>query len=198
MRKQLSLLFLIVLIMASCTKKTAEEDLPQASSNTQTFLVHNLAADTGNTGHHTFYDLVNNTVVPLSDSATTNWHIAFLKTGILLNGGTSGPGNTMAIVQSGIFDEMMEVPTTGYKKDEAGSRAIDSGSGNGWYNYNDETHIISPIPGKVICIKTTEGYFVKLEVLSYYYDAPAQPELTTPSAFYTLRYSIQTDKTNQF
>jgi hypothetical protein len=144
--------------------------------------------------HYTFYSLVTKAVVPFTDSATTKWDLAFRGTTVLINGGTSGPGQGGAQVKTSLFDELITAPTTGYAVDAAIAKAIPTGSDNGWYNYNSTTHVISPIAGRVIAIKTALGKYAKVEIQNYYQNAPATPNaLTDPSGYYTFRYLYQAD-----
>ena len=55
--------------------------------------------------------------------------------------------------------------------------------------------LITPIPGRTLVIKTADGKYAKLEVLSYYKDAPASPTAADPSGYYKFRYSFQSDGT---
>ncbi|UOR06300.1 HmuY family protein [Hymenobacter aerilatus] len=142
--------------------------------------------------HHAFYNLATNKEVSYTDSASTKWDIAVRGTDILVNGGTSGPGKGSAQVVDGLFTEITEAPPTGYKQDAGTAKAIPKGSGNGWYNYNSTTHIITPLAGKVIMLQTAEGKYAKMEVVSYYKDAPAAPTATSPTG-YTFRYLYQPD-----
>ncbi|MNR49978.1 hypothetical protein D3C85_1694350 [compost metagenome] len=48
------------------------------------------------------------------------------------------------------------------------------------------THALTPIPGKIIMVKTGSGKHVKLEVLSYYFDEEDYNE----TGFYTFRYAV--------
>ncbi len=191
-------LLLLAAAFVSCEKEDDTDSLIQPAGSAESYTIKNLAADTGNTGHFTFFNLETGTEVALADSNSTNWHIAFKTTSIILNGGVSGPGSTSGQMQTGVFDEMSTAPSSGYKTDSAEELVIPIGSGNGWYNYNQEVHVISPIPGRVLFLKTSEGYYAKLEILSYYKDAPAEPDFTMTSGLYSFRYTIQKDKTTQF
>ena len=54
--------------------------------------------------------------------------------------------------------------------------------------------IVSPIAGRVIIVKTADGKFAKLEILSYYKNAPATPNAMTDMArYFTFRYVYQPD-----
>lgn len=194
--KKIYLLAATVLLLSACGK---EED-PFANgkaASSEEMHVNDLAIDSANSGIYTLYNLENGEIVPNSDSASDKWHIGFLSTNIIVNSGTSGPGNTQAQIVKGIYDELNFAPESGYKKDEGGTKAIPGGSGNGWYNYNEEKHVITPIPGRILCFKTTTGKYCKMEIQSYYKGAPANPTLDMPARFYTFRYFFQQNGTTQ-
>ncbi|WP_196885671.1 HmuY family protein [Aureivirga sp. CE67] len=124
---------------------------------------------------------------------SANWDIAFKGTTIITNSGISGDGSAMAVVLDGIFNEVLEAPEDAdFREDTEAELAVPKGGGNGWYNYNPQSHQITPIPGKVIVIKTDAGKYAKMEILSYYKDNPATIDETSESAYYTFNYKYQT------
>ncbi|MBL7977465.1 MAG: HmuY family protein [Bacteroidetes Order II. Incertae sedis bacterium] len=155
------------------------------------------------TGRFTFFSFKDNKIIANTDSATTKWDVGFRATTIIVNSGSSGPGNTQAQVLTGSFDELTTAPTTGYYKDDKANTtrpfAIPVGSGNGWFNYNGATQLASPIPGKLLLFKTTDGKYVKLQILSYYKGAPIAPDALKDTArHYTFRYVYQGDGSATF
>ena len=136
---------------------------------------------------------------------TDNWDIAFRGTTILVNGGApigiadeptrTGMGG-IAIV-NGIFSDVNSIPTT-FTQDAPSTYAIPTGSNNGWYSYNAATNIISPIAGKVFVVKTYNGKYAKFEILSYYKDAPANPDATSLSRYYKIKFVYQPNSTTAF
>ncbi|MCK0132197.1 HmuY family protein [Flavobacteriaceae bacterium F08102] len=130
-----------------------------------------------------------------------NWDIAFRGTTIIVNGGESlgtidepaRTGNASIYIASGSMATVKTVDESQLIQDSKTSYAIKPGSDNGWYNYaGDPTHVISPIPGKILVIKTTAGTYAKVEILSYYKDAPANPDaFTDPDSYYTFNYVYQ-------
>ncbi|MBO2010298.1 HmuY family protein [Hymenobacter negativus] len=142
---------------------------------------------------YTFYSLANNAQVATADSNTTKWDVGFKGTTLIINGGNSGPGQGGALVQTGLFTDIASAPETGYAVDAAAGKAIPTGSGNGWYNYDGATNIVTPIAGKVILVRTATGKYAKLEIVSYYQNAPATPTATSVSRYYTFRYLYQPD-----
>ncbi len=114
-----------------------------------------------------------------------DWDIAFNRTTIMVNGGSSGKGNATAVVLTDTsFEKVTTYPQAGFKTDSENEKAIPSGSGNGWYEYNMADHSINPIPGRIVVIKTSSGKYVKLEVLGYYNKSNYN------SANYSFRYSF--------
>src|SRR5688572_12987112 len=182
--------------IVSCKKEEAEEPVtPPSATATR---VDNLPADTGHTGIFTYYSLRTNSIIPSSDSATVNWDMAFGGTTIRVNSGTSGPGQGGAIVLTQAFNDVTEAPASGYAVDNAPvSHAIPTGSGNGWYTYNFAANTIIPTAGKTLVIKTADGKYAKVEILSYYKNAPANPDTTSISRFYTFQYILRADGTRQ-
>lgn len=199
------LLTAIVLTAASCKK--SEDPAP---TPLQAVTFSNLQADPpsggydqntgqpiGVTNKFTFFSFKTGQVVAGSDSATTKWDVGFRGTTIIVNGGTSGPGSAGAIVQTAAFAEVTVAPTTGYRQDNKNETtdplAIKTGSGNGWYNYDFPTNVITPIAGRVLIFKTADGKYAKVEILSYYKDAPANPTSSSVDRNYTFRYIYQAD-----
>ncbi len=190
-------------LLSSCGKN-------DGPAPTTAFSVQNIAADTAATGHYTFFNLKDGKQVALTDSASTKWDIAFRGTNILVNGGASGPGQGGAMVLNGVYNDITEltlaggVPTgaagatlhTPFQTDSATGTtklAITTGSGNGWYNYDAAANLITPKAGRVLIIRTADGKYARLEILSYYKGAPAIPTATDKSRFYTFRYFYQPD-----
>ncbi|MCB2407320.1 HmuY family protein [Hymenobacter lucidus] len=200
LRTALAALAVSSLSLTSCDKD--DDTTPGVTPTLEAKTVSNLApqpAPTSGSGqpgtprHYTFFSLAEGKEVPYTDSASTKWDLAFRGTTILTNGGTSGPGQGGAQVKTGLFAELTTAPDAGYAQDAATGKAIPTGSGNGWYSYNATTHIISPIAGRVVVVRTATGKYAKLEVTNYYKDAPATPTETTPSGYYTFRYVYQPD-----
>lgn len=163
--------------------------------------------DSESTKNYTLFNFENGQVVTNSDSATSKWDIGFRGTTLILNGGSSGPGQTEGQLVSGIFDELTEAPETGYLADNTTTKAI-LGS-NGWYTYTGTTsvpnHAVLPVAGKIIVVKTNNGSYAKVEIISYY---KGNPDITTAtfadlvtrpaSRFFTFRYIYQPDGTRNF
>jgi len=146
------------------------------------------------TGKYTLYSLRDNKVIANTDSASNKWDIGFRSTSIIINGGAIRSGQGGANVYTGTFDALTAIPTSAtFAQDQSATQlAVPGGSGNGWYNYSSSTNLVSAIPGRVLLIRTGDGTkYAKLEILSYYLGAPASPTSTTPSRYFTFRYTYQ-------
>jgi hypothetical protein len=146
-----------------------------------------------------YYSLETNSLV---NSVEENWDIGFKGTTIIVNNGVSGPGQALAAMVQGTFEEINEVPAAlTLRSDTANEFAIPTGSGNGWYNYNPASNIVSPIPGSIMLIKTNAGDYAKIEILSYYKNNPPLSQVdgrNTPRAFYTFQYVLQQNGSRNF
>ena len=177
--------------------------------------VQNLAADTiigiaGNgqpygSGKFTFFSLVDKALVANTDSATSKWDIGFRGTTIIINGGTSGPGNGGAFVWLGAYDNLTTIPVDSvFKTDNGATFAITTGSGKGWYNYNAPTNLVNPIPGRVIVVRTANGKYAKIEILNYYKggvtpDASASDDdKLNKQRYFNYRFQYQPDGSKNF
>ncbi len=150
---------------------------------------------TGTTDKFTLFNFASGSTVSNADSATTKWDIGFKGTAIIFNSGISGPGNAGVIVRDGILDDITEAPTTGYLTDNVTTLAIPVGSGKGWYTYDGQAMVIRPTAGKIFIIRTAGNKYVKMEIISYYKDAPANPTFSIPARYFTFRYFYQADGT---
>ncbi|WP_439555077.1 HmuY family protein [Dyadobacter sp.] len=142
-----------------------------------------------NTKPYIYFSFATGNEVPASEAKTKNWDIAFSKTTIAVNGGTSGPGEGGAVVLEKPFTSVTEAPKEGYKSDSDAGYAIPGGSGNSWYKYDMGVHAILPIVGRTILLKTAEGKYAKIEIISYYKGAPEDVP-TEESSYYTFRYTL--------
>jgi hypothetical protein len=199
------------ILLASCGK----DDVP-APVTVQTKTVNNLQADTiigissigqpYGSGKYTLYSLETNSVVANSDSATAKWDIGFRGTTIITNGGNGGPGAGGAFVYTGTYSDLVTIPAdSSFRVDNAPtSYAIKTGSGNGWYSYNGATQLITPIPGRILVIRTASGKYAKIEIQNYYKggvtpDATASDnDKLTKQRYYTFRYTYQSDGSKKF
>lgn len=191
-----ALLLASVIFVLSCSDKVTEPEGVKIQADT----VRNLMADTGRTGEFTFFSLRENKIIPRTDSNTTKWDVAFSQTKIITNSGVRGPGQGGAIVMNNTdFASLAHVPDSTIRTEASlTDLAIPTGSDKGWYHYDAEAMVIRPIPGVVIIIRTADGKFAKMRIMSYYYGAPAEVKAEDIGRFYTFEYVYQPDGTRKF
>ncbi|MDO5979160.1 HmuY family protein [Flavivirga spongiicola] len=134
-------------------------------------------------------------------TSDTDWDIAFRGTSIIVNGGASlgttdepnRTGQAAAYIANGTMASITDVDSSLFVQDSNTGYAITTGNGNGWYTYaGPPTHLITPIPGKILVFKTRDGKYAKVEILSYYENAPANPDITIHATpYYTFNYVYQ-------
>ena len=223
MKRTLTAIFAAtILIFTACKKDDATTPIDKTNDGTfkvftegKITTVQNLIADTiiglapsgqpYGANKFTFYSIENNALVPSADSATNRWDIAFRGTTILTNAGTSGPANGGAFVQVGTFDDLATVSADStFRTDAAPVYAIRTGSGKGWYNYDGANNLVTPLPGRVLVIRTASGKYAKLEI-SNYYKKGVTPAATASDdeklhgqRYYAFRYTFQVNGTKTF
>lgn len=157
-------------------------------------------------GKFTFFSLERGVVVPSSDSATNKWDIAFRGTAILTNSGNGGPAAGGAFVYIGLFNDLKTIPSDSTFRTEnvPTSYAVPFGSNRGWYVYDGLNNLVTPIPGRVLVIRTASGKFAKVEILNYY-KGGVTPAASAPDnvkirdqRYYTFRYSYQPNGSKSF
>lgn len=200
---KLSTLALIV-VFTSCDKDHSSEN-----TVLDTKLASNIYAPQSGgqgqpvSGEFTRFSFSENAVV-----TNSNWDIAFRGSTIIVNGGSTiginnEPARTGDAAVSAVTNTLAAVTlfpaNTTFRQDATGNYAIPTGSNNGWYNYNSTTHLIAPIAGKIFVVKTHDGKYAKFEILSYYQNAPNNPDPTTdPSGYYTFNFAYQPNSTTTF
>ena len=129
-------------------------------------------------------------------TSATEWDIAFRATSIIINGGTSlgttdepeRTGNGAAYLATGTMASISTVNSGMLEQDSVNGYVL-----GGWYTYaGPPTHLISPTPGKILVVRTRDGKYAKVEILSYYKDAPENPDaFVDEERYYTFNYVYQ-------
>lgn len=183
----------------SCDDSTTGTEEPESEVEIEVY--EDLNAE-GDDGGYTFFSLVDGDIVASSDSASTNWDIAFRGTSILTNSGVSGPGEGGAVLLDLPFDDITIAPENGYSTDSDEQLSIPTGSGNGWYTYTgggNPPHAVLPMDDVSIVLRTADGSrYAKLEIISYYEGNPdtgteefANTDTRPEGGIYTFRYAVQ-------
>ena len=150
-----------------------------------------------NGNHYTFFNLKTGKIVPVADSASTLWHIAFHKTDIIVNSGAAGVGNVGAQLIEQSFLNVVELPSSGYAFEDTLIRAIPSENGKGWYNYSPTTHRISAKENVVIALQWNEGYAL-VEMLDYNQTVFGYPTGETGHISFRYQYAPTVDVSQKF
>lgn len=146
--------------------------------------------------NYLFYSFKDSAVVATSDSATTKWDFGLRFVDIIVNSHSSGPGSAGVITETGIYDNFITAPETGYAYDTTATQpAIDAGLSTGWYNYDNNTHAFSPKAGEFFVIRTADNHYVKMEILSVTYAGYVSPTAPPTTLIYKFRYNYQADGT---
>lgn len=212
MYKNLLVMASVAIVGVACEKDKASVNAPLTEN-----MVTNLAADTTTgfsaTGRplgantYTFFSLRDNKIITGADTLTNKWDIAFKQFYVKVNGGTSatGGGNAGAFVANSTFEAYSAIVQgdTAFKQDAAPAYAINPAPG-AWYTYNTTSFVALPIPGKIIVVRTADGRFAKLEILSFYKDGitpDASVSLVDKAKrqfFYKFRFVFQANGSRAF
>jgi hypothetical protein len=141
----------------------------------------------------TYFDFSRGSAVDVPHQFGVDWDLAFQRHKFVANGGATNPKGRGAILNLGqvTFDEVREVPVEGYVEDTIAAinpEAIttENLAINAWYHYNFLTHVLRPKPN-IYAIRTADGKYAKLRVVSYYCDGGQA------SGCFTIEYVYQGD-----
>ena len=130
-----------------------------------------------------------------------NWDVAFSGTTIIVNGGDSysvnqpeRTGNAAVYIATGVMTDIRTVDLSKLEQDNTSGPAIidDLGiSEQGWASYDMSTHILSPIPGRILVFRTHDNKYAKMEILYFYDTTNPTPSNGDFGGFYTFNYVYQ-------
>lgn len=181
----LFVLFAFVVLVQSCTQdKVVEPDIQHGNLEIKTF--SDLPADVDRKPEdaqtYTHFSFKTGNIVENSE----DWDLGFSETTIITNPNKS----TSQILTNQDFNALTEAPETGYEEKTADNKIQ-------WYNYNPETHEISAKPS-VIVVRTYDGKFAKMRIISYYQGNPSEYTQENKSRYYTFDYVYQPDGSRNF
>lgn len=203
MTKNILAVAFLAVALASCSN---DDDNTPASEPIQTESVSNLyAPQTGGQGEAVGGEFAKfDFETGAQTTSDTEWDIAFRGSTIAINGGAetgtadepTRNGNVGAAIVTGTLASVTSADGLTFNQDADAAFAIPTGSDNGWYNYaGPPSHVITPIPGKVFVIRTTEGNYAKVEIISYYENAPSEPDaFADATPYYTFNYVYNPNK----
>jgi hypothetical protein len=116
--------------------------------------------------------------MPKDPASASDWDLSFKRFTIAMNGGVTGAGGVEVAVLKGVsFDEVTDVPSSGFASDGADGSDDDeetdyvmSTGETGWYDYDPTKHALIPRE-HVYVVQTTERAVFKLEIVDYYNEA---------------------------
>lgn len=210
MNKSLKSVFLVLLsllTLASCTKKEIKPELEDGKSA----VIKDLPGDVGNTVgsgkpfEPFYFSTKTGTKVAVTEKLTAAWDLAFAReynSYVSINNGADanslgfgGPGKGAMVVVNQAYDQLKTAPSdTEFSANGISSTGIDVGNGKGWFFYEMNTHIAVPVKNRTFVIRTADGKFAKLELISMYKGAPkVVSDLNWPAPYFTFRYFLQGD-----
>ena len=196
-------LLVATLLFISFNSCSSDDDNSTPLLDIETEIVSNLhAPQSGGQGQPVSGEFAKfNFATGQTTTSDTDWDIAFRGTSIIINGGTTlgttdepnRTGEAGVYIVNGTMESVTDVNDSLFTQDSETGYAIPSGSGNGWYTYaGPPTHLITPTPGKILVFKTRNGLYAKIEILSYYENAPANPDaFIDATPYYTFNYVYQ-------
>src|SRR5690242_3158971 len=106
---KLSVLALAVMVTGfmSCKKDDTKEPAPAVTKTDSISIPFS-------TSHYALFSFKNGAVVPITDSASTNWDFGVRFVTLIVNSHASGPGNAGVITEEGVFDTFTTAPESGY------------------------------------------------------------------------------------
>ncbi|HSP79805.1 MAG TPA: HmuY family protein [Myxococcaceae bacterium] len=110
--------------------------------------------------------------------ATNAWDLSFQRYEVVMNGGSGNPTGTVqvAVLRDTAWESLTEAPSEGYRQD--GAEPVFNGVEGGWYFYDLTRHRLVPRDELLYVVRSSEGRFFKLKMLSYYDDAGTPARLS--------------------
>ncbi|MCY3744116.1 MAG: HmuY family protein [Candidatus Poribacteria bacterium] len=162
-----------------------------------------LTVDATNRENWAYINLTEGETIDIADAATSMaWDLGFKRTGVIANGGVSGPGKIGALALKDIsFEDVLEAPEGVYVSDT--EQIATFARGGGWYTYTGPpNHWVLPNP-KVYILRIPEDpraepegpyHYAKVRFIGYY----ENNETKEGSGYISIEYVLQDDGTRTF
>ena len=128
-----------------------------------------------------YLDLEENILIePEEPEDSLEWDLGFMRYHIKLNSGIHGSGTVESyVVEEEDFETYTEAPQEGYQKDllDENDDGIPEYVCAEWYEYDPETHILTPAE-RFYIMKSRNDRFFKFQVQGYYSDAGTSGHLS--------------------
>lgn len=108
--------------------------------------------------------------VVVEDPSSLDWDLAFNRFRVRTNGGATNTSGRAAAADLGrvSFDSVSAAPDSGYVEDlRVSASETRNPAFERWYDYSWLTHRLTPKP-RVYALRTAEGKYAKMEIVSYY------------------------------
>jgi len=129
-----------------------------------------------------YYSISEERIATEQEASFGAWDIAFQGTNIKFNG--------VSQLLPVAYDAMTEAPKEGYTEGENGASELPTDADSRWFDYDFNTHVITPISERTVVFKTRDGHYAKFHVNDYYkvvFGSDPVPRM------YSFKYAIQTD-----
>ncbi len=162
-----------------------------------------------------FFSLETNKGASSDHKLTTRWDLSFsgIFRGVINcnnsrgGQGAHGPGKGGIMIVKKKFEEVIDVPADSEFEDGSGGFSSDDsgawGEGLGWYLYDfngniigdgsaEKKHIAYPIMNHTLVVRTANGHYAKIKMLSLYKDLldPKTWLRTSPSPYFSFDYVL--------
>ena len=168
-----------VLVASSLGRPAVETFLPTAPSPSEagdtlagpiTYTI-----DASSTAEWRYFDFSRGSVV--GEPGPTEWDLAFQRFYIIANGGDGFPGMGGILALEGAqLDSVAIAPADGYQGTRVRRDSVNLAIRR-WYDYGFTSHLLVP-KANVYVVRTSDGRYAKLTILSYYCPG-AQPGCLT-------------------
>ena len=129
------------------------------------FVVDTVTVDARDGSRWVYFDFDKRSAI---DGPLAGWDLALNRYHVVVNGGAGYPGAGGAIATSAPWEDVTEAPAAGYATTEGALEDTPATPGlERWYRYGFFSHLLEP-KDETYVIRTAEGRYAKLRILSYY------------------------------
>ena len=107
-----------------------------------------------------YYNLDENRLASEQEASFGGWDVAFQGTTVKFN----GPSQLL----DATFDAVDAAPEEGYTESEDGTSELPTDAETRWFNYDFNTHVITPKSSRTAVFQTRDGHWGKLNITDYY------------------------------
>ena len=161
-----------------------------SSSFAQTITTKSVQHIDASGDEYVYFDLGTAKLVSAESANFGGWDIAFQGTNIKVNGASA--------LLDHAYDELDSAPEDGYALNEDGTSELPSGGDSGWFHYDFNSHVITPVANKTIVLQTRDGKYCKIEITDYYKVVFTENGPAPSPRFYSFRFTLQGDGTRSF